>query len=92
MGSKGGQISPLMHVPLYLSQLTFVYGTQKNRLTHWDGSFEYQQHMFWLRNRKINSIKALVSRELLINYTQNQYLKLMYNYPARLILNIWFDH
>ena len=26
-------------------------GTQKNRL---NGSFEYPQHMFWLRNKKIN--------------------------------------
>ena len=24
---------------------------QKN---HWDGSFEYPQHMFWLRNKMIN--------------------------------------
>ena len=22
--------------------------------SHWDGSFEYPQHMFWLRNKKIN--------------------------------------
>ena len=22
-------------------------------LTHWEGSFEYPQHMFWLRNKKI---------------------------------------
>ena len=22
-------------------------------LIHWDGSFEYPQHIFWLRNRKI---------------------------------------
>ena len=21
---------------------------------HWDGSFEYQQHMFWMRNKKIS--------------------------------------
>ena len=21
--------------------------------SHWDGSFEYPQHMFWLRNKKI---------------------------------------
>ena len=34
----------------YLSILTFVLGAQKNRLC----SFEYPQHMFWLRNKKIN--------------------------------------
>ena len=22
--------------------------------SHWDGSFEYPQHMFWLRNKKIS--------------------------------------
>ena len=22
--------------------------------SHWDGSFEYPQHMFWLRNMKIS--------------------------------------
>ena len=22
--------------------------------SHWDGSFEYTQHLFWLRNKKIN--------------------------------------
>ena len=26
-------------------------GAQKNP-SHWDGSFEYPQHMFWLRNKK----------------------------------------
>ena len=23
-------------------------------MSHWDDSFEYQQHMFWLRNKKTN--------------------------------------
>ena len=36
-----------------------VLGAQTNHLTgsnepsHWDGSFEYPQHLFWLRNKKI---------------------------------------
>ena len=30
----------------------YVLGAQKNRLKR-DGSFEYPQHMFWLRNKKI---------------------------------------
>ena len=43
--------------------LAYVLGAQKNRLietfgcskepSHRDGSFEYPQHMFWLRNKKI---------------------------------------
>ena len=31
------------------SVLSFVLGAQKN--PHWDGSFEYKQRMFWLRNK-----------------------------------------
>ena len=38
--------------------LTCVLGAQKYRLdkepSHQDGSFEYPQHMFWLRNNKNN--------------------------------------
>ena len=33
----------------YRAIQTFVLGAQKNRLI---GSFEYLQHMFWLRNMK----------------------------------------
>ena len=29
--------------------------------SHGDGSFEYPQHMFWLRNKKINFSYALLS-------------------------------
>ena len=29
--------------------------------SHRDGSFEYPQHMFWLRNKKINFSYALLS-------------------------------
>ena len=35
--------------------------------SHWDGSFEYPQNMFWLRNKKIN---FLVS-------TENTYMSLV---------------
>ena len=51
----------------YPSILTFVLGAQKKHLdaSHQDGSFEYPQHMFWLRNKKINFYKALLSRGLL---------------------------
>ena len=43
--------------------------------SHWDGSFEYPQHMFWLRNKKKNS----VSQPL---------LKSCYNDLIFIILNI----
>ena len=29
------------------------FGCSK-KTSHWDSSFEYPQHMFWLRNKKIN--------------------------------------
>ena len=31
--------------------LSICFGWSKE-LSHWDGSFEYPQHMFWLRNKK----------------------------------------
>ena len=33
--------------------LNLCFGCSKE-LSHEDGSFEYPQHMFWLRNKKIN--------------------------------------
>ena len=36
----------------YLSVLAYVLGAQKNRLIE-NSYFEYPQHMFWLRNKKI---------------------------------------
>ena len=29
--------------------------------SHWDGSFEYPQHMFWLRNKKINNLVNILN-------------------------------
>ena len=37
-------------------------GAQKN--SHWDGSFEYSQHMFCLRNKKIKYCYALLTKAL----------------------------
>ena len=48
--------------------------------SHWDGSFEYPQHMVWLRNKKINfSVQALNSRSEFVEIfstTRNQYVNL----------------
>ena len=43
--------------------------------SHGDGSFEYPQHMFWLRNKKINFSYALLSGGLksLINIGERCY-------------------
>ena len=30
-------------------------------VSHWGGSFEYPQHMFWLRNKKYNFLYQLLS-------------------------------
>ena len=41
-------------VIIFLSiSLNMCFGCSKE-LSHWDGSFEYPQHMFWLRNKKNN--------------------------------------
>ena len=33
--------------------LNMCFGCSNER-SHWDGSFEYPQHMFWMRNKKNN--------------------------------------
>ena len=49
----------------YQSVLTYVLDAQKNSLienhlhSHRDGSFEYSQHMFWLRNKYIFLVHTL---------------------------------
>ena len=35
-------------LPIYFN---ICFGCSKEP-SHWDGSFEYPQHMFWLRNKK----------------------------------------
>ena len=40
--------------PLSIS-LNMCFGFSKEP-SHWDGSFELLQHMFWLRNKKINCL------------------------------------
>ena len=56
--------------------------------SHGDGSFEYPQHMFWLRNKKINFSSALLSGGLksLINIgdrccVEGGYSSLRYKVP-----------
>ena len=44
----------LVFVPINLNMMRF--GCSKKR-SHGNGSFEYPQHMFWLRNRYFNNIK-----------------------------------
>ena len=40
------------NVNIFLSiSKNICFGCSKE-LSHWDGSFEYPQHMFWLRNKK----------------------------------------
>ena len=49
-----------MKIFSYPSILTFVLGAQMNRLI----SFEYQQHMFWLRNlTQKKKLNALILRQ-----------------------------
>ena len=36
------------------------------RTSHWDGTFEYKQHMFWLRNKKIKFWYTLLTNPGLV--------------------------
>ena len=38
--------------------------------SHWDGSFEYQQHMCWMRNKENNfPIRTLIWRPGVMGYS-----------------------
>ena len=41
--------------------MCFVCSKELTKKSHGDGSFEYPQPMFWLRNKKINFSYALLS-------------------------------
>ena len=41
----------IVNISLPIS-LNICFGCPKEP-SHWDGSFEYPQHMFWFRNKKI---------------------------------------
>ena len=43
--------------------LIICFGCSKEP-SQWDGSFEYQQHMFWLRNKKIKFWYTLLTKGL----------------------------
>ena len=49
---KQKKISVKLYIFSYPSILTYGFGCLKEP-PNWDGSFEYPQHMFWLRNKKI---------------------------------------
>ena len=52
-----------------LISFNICFGCSKES-SHWDGAFEYPQHMFWLRNKKINFRYALLTKGLLIEINQ----------------------
>ena len=41
-------------VNIFLSTFFNICSGCSKEPSHWDGSFEYPQHMFWLRNKKTN--------------------------------------
>ena len=48
--------------------LNMSFGCSKES-SHWDGSIEYPQHMFWLRNKKMNFwLRTLISKGLVAQY------------------------
>ena len=55
--------------------------------SHRDGSFEYPQHMFWLRNKKKNSVTHSHSRGL--NSSAFDLSSLMTPSPLRAVLTIF---
>ena len=49
----------IIFLPIYLN-MCFVCSKEPS---HWDGSFEYPQHMFWMRNKENNfPIRTLIWR------------------------------
>ena len=53
---------------IFLSvSLNMCFGCSKEP-SHWDGSFEYPQHMFWLWNKKIIISYTLLSGGLVLSF------------------------
>ena len=50
-GELKRNILALNYVHLLSHQFKHEFGCSKE-LSHWDSSFEYKQHMFWLKNKK----------------------------------------
>ena len=69
MGHTYGQLSKIFQrkiAIIFLSiSLNMCFGCSKEQ-SHRDGSFEYQQHMFWLKNKKIIFSNAPLSGGLVI--------------------------
>ena len=67
-GGGGGGIEPdkqnqIQHkiVMIFLSIISNMFFWCSKERSHGDGSFEYPQHMFWLRNKKIIFSYTLLS-------------------------------
>ena len=68
MISKGLNKQTFSHKILYMFLpiiFNMCFGCSKEP-SHWDGSFEYPQRMFWLRNKKINFLLHTLNDPLLI--------------------------
>ena len=63
---------------IFSVKLTFFFLSinQNIEQSHQDGSFEYPQHIFWLRNNKINPISGLLE----LPPSPTMYL-VIWNYP-----------
>ena len=58
--------------------------------SHWDGSFEYPQHMFWLKNKKINFLLPTLNNILNFEKKSADDNKNRKTYPACKELRIIF--
>ena len=62
IGPDKDRMSTLKCVHFPTLQFKMCFGCSKES-SHWDRSFEYPQHMFWLRNKKNNfQIRTLIWR------------------------------
>ena len=79
-------------------QQIIYFGCSKEP-SHWDSSFEYQQLMFWLRNKEISFCYTLLTEVMnklkqpalssLVRVRCLYYLKAQLN-PFRALTNCWF--
>ena len=73
-GSKDSCKIVIIFIPI---NLNICFGCSKEP-SYWDGSFEYPQHMFWLRNKEKSFQYALLSGGLLTG----QMLRLIWVFPG----------
>ena len=74
---------------MFLYSWSICFGCSKEP-SHWDGSFEYPQQMFWLRNKKIKFSLCILTKILIYPFGTNGICYLVgYSYVRMVHYSEW---